>query len=487
MITKSAVKASDFFKPSRSGVARKTVNQTQYSTPIQNRFEELGKKSSKTNPSDCVSDADATSEDEENNADVSHKPASDAETSDQRARAAGGVDRKGMTKRSAKEKSSEPNTKLERVPPIIVTSSVTSIRTICDLFCKGAYTIRHTAVGQKIQVNSMETYIRVKGALKHNGAEHFTHELQNERTYKLIAKGLPTMDTNEMSDAIFERYEIRPVKITLLAKAGVRINHHSRVYLFEFNKAQTKEVNLKKMIRRVDVFVPKWEDYTQKPRPPTKCNRCLLYGHGAKNCSRKVVCQWCASTDHMIEKCPYHIVADDGFAVGEPTCPSCTFFGRKNVHHNHNEDTCPSRKAYEALIEQKKKPMANAKKNGFDASNRESYPDINNRNERHQDNKSQYQNKNSYADIIRGTTSNSANNRRGHDHTEDHLNKSKNQGQPHSPGGWEDEKDPLSITEIQEIIQDVYSGLKKCRTQEQQIHTIISITAKWIKYNNTSP
>ncbi|CAH2216545.1 jg10866, partial [Pararge aegeria aegeria] len=81
--------------------------------------------------------------------------------------------------------------------------------------------------------------------------------------------------------------------------------------------------------------------------PLVMCSRCLVYGHGRKNCKEtKDTCSHCAGS-HIRSECPSWLAGD------QPTCRNCQSGKQDRTDHNSFDESCPIRKKWDALARTK--------------------------------------------------------------------------------------------------------------------------------------
>lgn len=120
---------------------------------------------------------------------------------------------------------------------------------------------------------------------------------------------------------------------------------HNKLYLCHLNK---NDVNMKtlKTIKVVYHHIIEWQPYKPQKNSPTQCYRCCMYGHGARSCSRYVVCLLC-SGNHLSKECT--LITPN---TTNPTykCFNCASANIPDTH-KANDVNCPFRAKYEAAKE----------------------------------------------------------------------------------------------------------------------------------------
>lgn len=122
-------------------------------------------------------------------------------------------------------------------------------------------------------------------------------------------------------------------------------NSDNKLYLCEFDSA-TVNMKILNSIKSVYHHIIKWQPYKPKRRGPTQCYRCLMYGHGAKSCSRYEACSQCGG-NHLNKTCTNitNTTVDPKFR-----CFNCV--SAKLPHeHKANDASCPFRAKYIATKE----------------------------------------------------------------------------------------------------------------------------------------
>ena len=86
-----------------------------------------------------------------------------------------------------------------------------------------------------------------------------------------------------------------------------------------------------------------WRRPLKGNKGPTQCSKCAMYGHGASNCNRVVICSACAG-NHKLSKCTLNNSGNVGTIIYK--CYNCLKKNLRNVNHRADDPKCPSRQEY---------------------------------------------------------------------------------------------------------------------------------------------
>ena len=219
----------------------------------------------------------------------------------------------------------DKNTAPEKVPPIVITSRVEYAKFIDEvkkIVPSDKFGIKYLKNTIKIFAKDTDSYNKIKTELdKDKNIEFFTHTKKEEKTKKIVFKGPPNLDKEEIIQEINGKGIKAKDCVQLKGKNGM-----SHSYLITVPKT----TNLKEVrnIKAVSHAIIKWEHYAKK-QTYTQCYRCQQFGHGSTNCYRKPKCVKCAE-EHITKECQLQKTA-----TSKAKCVNCT------GEHTANYTKCP--------------------------------------------------------------------------------------------------------------------------------------------------
>ena len=220
--------------------------------------------------------------------------------------------------------------KKEKIPPITIQQTdvcnqgalLQMIRSLAqDKNCKINYKREH----YKVQCNSVSSHKSLLAGLqlwkeskeKENiEINFFTHEFPHDKNKRIIAKGLPLLEPNEIKMDLLEK-EIKCDSVIILAKKDLPRNTKP-VYLLTFDKSvNLKDVRALRYVYNVKVT---WEKYKNR-KGTTQCHRCQQFGHGSSKCFFSPRCLHCGEN---------HLTGDCSKKDDQPFCANCQKEHRAN-------------------------------------------------------------------------------------------------------------------------------------------------------------
>lgn len=242
-----------------------------------------------------------------------------------------------------------PKTAQEKLPvPITVTDTNLNIDEVLKPL-NIAYKIKIISIGKKVFVESPDDRKTIIDAFQKTKVPCFTHPTNEEKIFKVVLSGLPSIDLDELKENIQLTNNLTPIKIIPLTSGKENI-----LYLLHFNKNEVTLNDLRK-INVVFSHIIKWLPYKSRKQGPTQCYNCGMFGHGASLCHRTAVCLLC-SGDHAMRDC--HIkqstVQTDTHVY---KCVNCM---KRKLQHNHKatDTNCPARTEYIKFRTKKQTPTA---------------------------------------------------------------------------------------------------------------------------------
>lgn len=188
-----------------------------------------------------------------------------------------------------------------------------------------------TRFGIKLQCFTHEDFNAVEDHLKKLGVEYYTHDKPSDRPYRVVLRGLPLVDPENLKHRLKEDHDLVPQAVHIIKRKGECASLEESFYLLHFPKGYT---NLQKLreIRAVGNIVVRWEAYRNKRADVTQCMSCLHFGHGTRNCHLKSRCNTCGGS-HETDSCP------DQEAPAK-RCANCS------GAHSATDRSCPKRAEY---------------------------------------------------------------------------------------------------------------------------------------------
>lgn len=190
--------------------------------------------------------------------------------------------------------------------------------------------IKNTSKGLQIQVNNSDGHRKLTKILDYNNQKYFTFDLPEDKSLKIVIRGVPTEMNLEYLETEIKNLNFNPLKINrmfknVLDEQNSKIKIPMPLVLVQLEKTEhnKKFYNLTK----IGFLAVKIEPLNIK-RQTRQCHRCQSFGHTEKGCHLQVRCHKCAEAHHWTE-CTK--------AKNEtPTCANC------RGDHPANYKGCPN-------------------------------------------------------------------------------------------------------------------------------------------------
>lgn len=235
------------------------------------------------------------------------------------------------TQRTSSQKPSAP-----KPAPITITQKNIDIGEILNKIEAG-YTLKRLGIGIKIYSDTAAQRETIKETLVKANIEFFSHPTNDNKTFKIILRGLPEVPTDSIVSSLKDNNNITPLKVTMF-----KTTSSNKLYLIEFTKGEVNKADLVQ-IKVVYNHIVHWEQYRKTNKGPTQCRKCGMYGHGMSHCNRSTICLFCGDK-HDTLGCP---LSSQNNKKANPIfkCVNCV---HNQLPHNHRSDdsSCPSRKKY---------------------------------------------------------------------------------------------------------------------------------------------
>lgn len=228
----------------------------------------------------------------------------------------------------------------KKPPPVVLTGKNTDIDKILKENGIENFNMKNISIGTKVFVNNDNDFEKISSYLQQNGIDYYSHGRKDQRICKVVITGLPEMSTKLIEEEL-ANLNIHPLQV--IQMKTLNPNPHRALYLIHLNGKETTFQDVQK-IKSVHHTIIKWSKYKPRPRGPTQCRNCSMYGHGTQNCHRKPTCTLCASNEHNQMVCPLRQLPKDSSPVFK--CSYCTINNIQPSNHRASDANCPGRKIY---------------------------------------------------------------------------------------------------------------------------------------------
>lgn len=224
------------------------------------------------------------------------------------------------------------NTNKAHVPPITVTG-MTSKQLIdtCNSINLKNFRLKLTSKGINVICNNVADFKVAKAYFAEQKTQFFTHDLKEEKEFRVIIKGLLKTDIEELRAALKDK-GIEPNTIRELTPKKLKFNDQTH-YVLSFPLGATK-INVLKQCKYLCSLVIEWDLYIPRKYGPTRCHNCQIFGHGSRQCSMQTKCPACAGP-HKIEDCT---AVDENGCILEGKKLKCANCGGE---HPATYENCP--------------------------------------------------------------------------------------------------------------------------------------------------
>lgn len=376
-----------------------------------------------------------------------------------------------------KGQNSPASVKKSRIPPIVVqNSSKADIIKLMKTKTIENFHTKTTSVGIYLYTVSVEDHKKARQALSEGNVHHFTHDLPEDKQFKIVVTRLEESSPEELKAALVAK-GIHPLDVKQLVPKNPRYPGHMN-YIVYFKKGAVKINDLRKHTLICHSSV-KYEVYRPIKNNVTQCRICLMPGHGTRNCNRPAKCMHCAG-DHLSEECtPFKDAREAALAEhtkqgkdkNEPIELNFTFkCVNCNMAFRGDHKDCPKKKEY-----------ADLQKN------------LSSRNRRGPPKKQQYQYEVRSSQprgvalnrpfIGGGSFSNALKNGIGREYSNAlPPNPTFNKSDTSHPTSNDD---LFSADEINCILLDMFTHLKACKSKQDQLNVLFKLSIKYL-YDGTN-
>lgn len=196
------------------------------------------------------------------------------------------------------EKANKYNYK-EKFPPPITVDEATDVNKINKIIKERKINLnkpaRQNRKGIQYCTESPDDFRTLVKVLKENEIEFFTYQLQEEKEFMTVIKGVPTaIDTEEVKESL-EEQGIRVNKVTRMGNSKRKL---PLVIVNAPKEEDSKEIyKIKQVANMAVTVVPKY-----RPAESRQCYRCQRFGHIAYRCNYERRCLKCAE-NHISSTC----------------------------------------------------------------------------------------------------------------------------------------------------------------------------------------
>lgn len=334
--------------------------------------------------------------------------------------------------------------KKERIPPIVFGAKYyDSVLTLIKEHKIEQYSLKFMSIGIRLNLASSKDFSEVIKLLDQRKVYYYTHDLPASKPIKVVLKGLFLMDVNLLKKHLSDA-NVNSIDVKAMTLKNKRFSEQCN-YLIYLEKGSTKMSDLKK-IRYIDRVVVRWEYYRQSSGT-TQCQRCQLFGHGARNCRLSSKCVKCGG-DHITKDCDIDVDANNKKLL---RCANC------NGNHTANYSKCPSRIKYINLkhsVSTNRKPNAGKINQRRDqrppSDDYSNFPPLNSR-----DN-----NRSSWANQFRNSTA---------------------EGNDNYPNSQQN--DLFSAKELMTFFKELIQGIQRCRSKFEQLEVVGDLVLRYLNEN----
>lgn len=200
------------------------------------------------------------------------------------------------------------------IPPIVVFSQIVNYKTfssqIQNILGHNNFRVLYRNSGTKIITATMEDRKKLIADFDDSKISFHTYTPNEEKTKKIVMKGAPEMDINEIK----QNLQNQGTDVKEIIKLKTKREQESFSYLVTVQKQQSLQ-ELRK-IKNIEQCGVSWERYNKK-NTYTQCFNCQEFGHAETNCHKKSRCVKCPQFHHwkncQLKKTP----------TSKPYCHNC--------------------------------------------------------------------------------------------------------------------------------------------------------------------
>lgn len=236
--------------------------------------------------------------------------------------------------------------KKTRIPPITVFNqpAETVKKGLIENEIKN-FSIKHLRHGIHVYCSTTDDFKKVRQLLASNQHQFYSHELAEEKLYKVVLRGLHKMPETELLNEL-KLEKLNPTSIRTINPRN-SASRDDVLYVVSFPKGslKLKDLNEHKVICHTRVT---WESYRHRGGL-VQCARCQRPGHGVKYCNMPPRCAFCGG-EHESKDCPPTKQAVEAAQASSAVnvevqtpakCCNCNTVG-----HFATDSSCPKRIQY---------------------------------------------------------------------------------------------------------------------------------------------
>lgn len=203
--------------------------------------------------------------------------------------------------------------KVPKPPPIYLKSTVKEFNTLCTLLKsiggENSFSCVTTTRGITIRPESSDVYRKFINILKVNGAQYHTFQLKEDRSYRVVLRGLhPSIPTTDIKNEIEQKgFKVRSI-VNVLSNTKLPLP----LYFVDLEQSDINDTIYD--IKTLCHSIIKVEE-PRKKRAIVQCLRCQQYGHTRSYCNYTARCVRCGG-EHDSSVCTKSKEA-------HPTCANC--------------------------------------------------------------------------------------------------------------------------------------------------------------------
>lgn len=368
------------------------------------------------------------------------------------------------------------STRKVKIPPIVIPNA--SKKIVVDLIKSLSIDEFHTkitSVGLYVYMKTVDNYKMAREKFISQGLKFFSHDLQEEKLFKVVVTRLEESDAKELESAL-KSHGFSPIEVKEFPPKIPRYKGHMN-YLVSFKKDSVKLNDLRKYTLICHSSV-RYDPYRPSKNNSTQCRNCLMPGHGTRNCKLDPKCMHCGSDDHASENCAvFNQAMNDAKATHEAAgkstkdvielnfnyvCANC-----KGSHRGDDKD-CPKKKEYAEL----QRRLSDRNRRSFSKQQFTPRQDAN----RQPMSTLTVKNGLSYSNAANmGSTWQKADSSR-----EFAPGKVPHPNFPPNEPVSNDNSNLFSYEEINCILRDMMGQLSTCRTKADQLNVMLSLSIKYL-------
>jgi hypothetical protein len=240
------------------------------------------------------------------------------------------MDQQQTPTKSAKAKS-------QKLPPIVLKNvPLQTVQTIMGELKITKYNFKFMSIGIKIYLESSDDLTKLKTRLSEKNFSYFTYQSVDEILVKYVIYGLNTYSSDEVRNELSAN-NIHPKNITMLNLRKKRYDDEC-IYLLYFKKGDTN-INALRKVKSLFHTIVHWDHFVSKRNGPSQCRKCLMFGHSSYNCNVTSKCIRCGD-QHESASCPHIQEGHSRIPDNMVKCANCA------GNHTANFSKCPKRLDY---------------------------------------------------------------------------------------------------------------------------------------------